>query len=171
MRKYFKLLFILVFILGIFTIKDFLTRVKSSQNNPAILNDVKSDTNTVKSAQISFTEVKITAEVADTPDKKALGLSFRKALDENSGMLFVLDSPTIVFFWMKDMLIPLDMIWIMDNKVVDIDKNVPIPKEGTPLTQLPKYSPKEKVNYVLEVNAGFAEKNNIKTGDSVSINF
>lgn len=172
MVKYYKILFVLFIILGIFTIQDFVSRLSSSSDNISLQkDDTSTDLTSEKEAQIYFSDKVIYAEIADTPYKKELGLSFRDSLDENKGMLFIFDEPTITFFWMKDMHISLDIIWIMDNKIVDIDKNVPTPKADTPLIQLPKYSPSEKVNYVLEVNAGFADKNNIETGDTALINF
>ena len=171
MKRYSVLLYIIVFILGIVTVRDYLIRFKSPQQNRNISESVSKPNQSIPGAQISFSNIKITAEVADTPEKRELGLSYRTTLDENAGMLFVFENPNIPFFWMKDMNFPLDIIWIMDNKVIDIDKNVPIPKKGTPLNQLPTYSPSDKINYALEVNAGFADKNKIKIGDGVTINF
>jgi len=171
MKKYSAILYLIVFILGIVTVRDYLIRFKSSPNKIVTVDsDVKSIPK-IPTAQISFSKIKIIAEVADTPEKRELGLSFRGSLDENTGMLFVFESPNIAFFWMKDMNFPLDIIWIMDNKVIDIDKNVPTPKEGAALNQLPKYSPTDKINYALEVNAGFTDKNKIKAGDEVKIEF
>ena len=172
MKKYSLLLILVVFIFGIITISDYIRNVfrqpKSKTNEQTILSTNKSALNTV---EIKINDIKIIAEIANTDQSRQNGLSFREKLDENSGMLFVFNTPLKPFFWMKDMKFPLDMIWIMDNKIVDINNNVPIPKPDTPLNQLPKYSPKEKVNYVLEVNGGFADKNNIKVGDNVIINF
>ena len=81
-------------------------------------------------------------------------------------MVFVFDKDSKPVFWMKDTLIPLDMIWINDGKVVGIEKNVQIEK-GKKDNELKKYYAPSKVDYVLEVNAGFCDKNNIKAGSSV----
>jgi uncharacterized membrane protein (UPF0127 family) len=70
---------------------------------------------------------------------------------------------------MKDMLIPLDFIWVANGKIVKIDKNVPAPAPNTPDGNLKTYSPGTPIDYVLEVNAGFSDKNNIKVGDSVNL--
>lgn len=107
----------------------------------------------------------IQVEIADTEAKRSQGLSGRKLLSENQGMLFVFPYTGIYPFWMKDMHFPLDFVWISQKKVVDITENVPNPK--TPTDQLPLYTPKEPVDMVLEVNAGFIKKNNIKIGDTI----
>lgn len=112
----------------------------------------------------------VNVEVANTESSREKGLGGRNSLAENSGMLFVFDSKGVtVGFWMKDMLIPLDMIWISEGKVVKIDKNIPAPAAGIPDDKLTVYNPGQPVDYVLEVNAGFSDKNNIKVGDSVDL--
>jgi hypothetical protein len=120
--------------------------------------------------QISVGNTKIKIEIADTQVKQATGLSHRTYLPEDSGMLFDFTgrnaSPT---FWMKDMFISIDMIWIKDKKVQKIDKNVSPPEPNTPDTELPTYNASMAIDYVLEVNAGFSDKNNIQVGDSVQL--
>ena len=88
---------------------------------------------------------------------------FRKYLPEDRGMLFVFEEEKIHSFWMKNMLFPLDIIW-MDNhkRIVDIYK------EALPCKDLCKtITPKAQAKFVLEVNSGFVEKNQLKIGDSV----
>ena len=119
---------------------------------------------------IKIAEINIPVEIADTDEKRTKGLSGKSSLDEKSGMLFVFEKKGIIpIFWMKDMLIPIDMIWIREGKVVKIDKNVPAPVAGTPDSKLVNYSPGTPIDYVLEVNAGFSDKNNLKVGDSVDL--
>jgi uncharacterized membrane protein (UPF0127 family) len=97
-------------------------------------------------------------------------LSGKKTLDKNEGMLFDYKSnPQIVFFWMKDMRIPIDIIWISNYKIVKIDDNTPVSPLGISDSNLTKYSSNVPIDYVLEVNGGFSEKNNIKVGDNVKI--
>ena len=104
----------------------------------------------------------IETEVADTIWKKIKGLGGRKSLDENAGMLFPYGKPGFYGFWMKSMKFPIDIIWIgADKKVTDITKN--IPPESFPKT----FAPKNVAQYVLEVQAGFADKNKIQIGDAV----
>src|SRR3989344_5640548 len=62
-------------------------------------------------------------EIAQTQEEKVQGLMHRVSLDNNKGMLFIYDSPTIAKFWMKNTLISLDIIWInKNNKIVHIEK-------------------------------------------------
>ena len=102
-------------------------------------------------------EIKV--ELADTPEKTRIGLSKTKFLSDDEGMLFVFekkDSPRV--FWMKGMSMPIDIIWIDDSKVIQIDENVPFePSEKLRPSNQP-------VDYVLEVAAGFSERYTIAPG-------
>ena len=100
--------------------------------------------------------------IADTPDLQEKGLSGRRQLETNEGMLFVFDKPDKYGFWMKDMLFPIDIIWISDKYTV-----VYIEKSLLPNTYPQIFTPDIFSKYVLEVTAGEAEKLNIKIGDSV----
>ena len=113
-------------------------------------------------------EVIFPVEVAVTPAERIKGLSGRAFLESGTGMLFVFDVEDRLRFWMRDMEIPLDMIWIGANcKVVDISVNVPPPDPGTPLGDLPRYSPSGRAMYVLEINGGEAEWLGLGAGDLV----
>lgn len=112
----------------------------------------------------------INVEVADSPEERSKGLSNRQSLSEHSGMLFVFETQNISpVFWMKDMAIPIDIIWINDGKIVKIDKNVPVPQAGTPDEKLKLYSAGLPIDYVLEVNAGYCDKNNFIVGDAIDL--
>lgn len=125
--------------------------------------------NQIQNKAITINNTSINVEVADTQEKRVKGLSGRTSLDNNTGMLFVFDTKSInTAFWMKDMLIPLDIIWIKDGKIIKIDKNIPAPASGTPDNKLIVYKPNQTVDFVLEVNAGFSDKNSIKVGQSLS---
>lgn len=108
------------------------------------------------------------ADVADDDAERTLGLGGRAALRRNAGMYFVLttDAPRI---WMKGMRFPLDLVWIYDDRVVDVTSDVPDEPPGTPEPQLPIYSPSQPANRVLEVNAGWARRNGIGAGDRVRL--
>lgn len=109
-------------------------------------------------------------EIADNEPKRQKGLSGRTKLDSGSGMLFVFDSKGVnPSFWMKDMLIPLDIIWISGDKVIKIDKNAEAPASGTPNNQLKIYTPGQSIDYVLEVNAGVSDSSGISVGSSVDL--
>lgn len=108
----------------------------------------------------------VEAQVADTPEKKSLGLMHRDSLREGEGMLFVYDKPDTYSFWMKNMLIPLDIIWISEGlKVVEVMRDVPPCKDGS---ECIPFSPEQPAQYILEVSAGSASKLRIKAGQGVT---
>ena len=103
-------------------------------------------------------------EVADDFDSRKRGLMYRSSLAADSGMIFVFDSAAIQTFWMKNTLIPLDMVFVgADYKIVDIIKNVP-PCE---VKDCPVYPSKRPAQYVVEVNAGYVDKIGLANGDSL----
>lgn len=111
-------------------------------------------------------DVSVTVELALDPYQWGKGLMFRDSLAPDSGMLFVFPTEEKRSFWMKDTLIPLDILFISrDKKVVTIHKNV------APCTTLicPRYTPTQGALYVLEVNAGFTDTYGIKEGDTVNL--
>jgi hypothetical protein len=107
---------------------------------------------------------KISVDIAKTPEQQENGLKGREKLSDGQGMLFVFKEKRYYNFWMDGMKIPIDIIWLDDNKIIDITKNAPVPTD-------PKnpaiFRPASEVNYVLEVRAGYADANNLKIGDSV----
>lgn len=108
--------------------------------------------------EVCINKVCIKVELANTLEKRQLGLMFRKSLDRNRGMLFIFEQEGVYSFWMRNMNFPLDLIWIgQDNKVVGITNN------ALPCNELCKSIIVEKpAKYVLEVNAGFVSENLIK---------
>lgn len=115
--------------------------------------------------EIKFKNVTVKAKLADSASSRKTGLSGVKSLNPNEGMLFVFGSKNVSpSFWMKGMLIPLDIIWINDNQIVKIDKKVLAPDPETDDSDLKVYSSQEPVDYVLEVNSGFSDKNGLKVG-------
>ena len=113
---------------------------------------------------VRFSNTSIPVELAITSKAQQKGLSGRASLSQDSGMLFIFDHPAFYRFWMPDMHFPIDIIWIRDKKVVDISAEVT--NAFDPIHPV-YYIPREKAEYVLEVNAGFAEKKDIKIGDPV----
>ncbi len=119
--------------------------------------------------KIHIGQTEISVEIADTASKRQKGLSERESLAAGEGMLFVFGQEDIQPpFWMKKMKFAIDIIWIDNNKIVQIDKNVPAPEPDTPNGELKLYLPSQPIDYVLEVKAGFVDEKNIKIGDSVS---
>ena len=104
----------------------------------------------------------IQVEIADTPSKFSKGLMFRKYLPKDHGMLFKFPYPKAWTFWMKNTLIPLDIIWLNDRKQVIyfLDKVQPCRETS----ECPLYSPQNnyKAKYVLELGSGERERLHIK---------
>jgi uncharacterized membrane protein (UPF0127 family) len=102
--------------------------------------------------------------VADTYDERKMGLMYEENLDENRGMIFVFVKKDKFNFWMKNTLIPLDMIFIdEDMKVVDFIENA----EPCKVKNCPHYTSKTEALYVLELNGGQANKIDLEIGDKV----
>lgn len=100
-------------------------------------------------------------ELAETADQRMQGLQGRRTLDPQAGMLFVFDSEAIATMWMKNTLIPLDMLFVSSNgRIVGIATNT------KPFSLRPLSSP-GPVKAVLELNAGTAERLGITPGDRV----
>ena len=103
-------------------------------------------------------------EIAKTIEERSTGLMYKKKLLNNEGMLFVFPSEKIIQLWMKNTYIPLDVIFISENKViVDIKKNMEILSETI-------VKSKVKSRYALEFNAGLINKLDIEIGDKVLFN-
>ncbi|MDP3800172.1 MAG: DUF192 domain-containing protein [bacterium] len=116
---------------------------------------------------VTINKLEIPVEVMRTEVEVQKGLSGRLSLGSKNGMLFIFNIADYYRFWMPDMHFPIDIIWINNNKIIDISHNVSNKLDPSK----PKfYLPTKKANYVLEVNAGFSKKNNIKIGDSVFLN-
>lgn len=141
-------------------------------NNPRALNFSVNPTPqaSLTKSTISVGDKKIQVELAQTKSERELGLGNRSYLAPDSGMLFIFDSKNVIpNFWMKGMLMPIDIVWIGDSKIVKIDKHVPVQAAGTSDSELPIYSPGQPIDYVLEVNSGFSDRNDIQIGDSVDL--
>ncbi len=113
---------------------------------------------------VGLNTVTVSAEVARSLQEKVRGLSGRPPLKAGQGMLFVYDRPQVIGIWMKDMKFPLDILWFHEGRVVKIEKNAPPLKPEGP----------ERVysaigDMVLEVPAGFADRNKVREGDPVQV--
>jgi len=144
-----------------------LSRGRYLSSTAPVTHEVKAWPEETRTIKIKDTE--IMAYVANTSAEQSQGLGGRAQLGENEGMLFPFKFINYsARFWMKDMLIPLDFIWIRDGKIVHIHENVPA-QGDTPDDQLPLVIPSEPVDHVLEVNAGFVAKYGIQKGDSITL--
>jgi len=121
---------------------------------------VRSEDN--NNANSSSVIARVFVEVPDDSEESMRGLMFRIHLPWNAGMLFPYSNEEPRTFWMKNTLIPLDMIFVdSSSKIVEIKENVP-PCEQE---ECPTYPSVEPAQYVLEVNAGFVQEKGVKVGD------
>jgi uncharacterized membrane protein (UPF0127 family) len=107
-------------------------------------------------------------ELALTPDEQARGLMFRESLRDRAGMLFVFaqNPPIPHHFWMKNTMIPLDMVWLdSDGNVLFVNPHTP-PCKADPC---PMYGPDIPAPLVLEIAGGLAEKEGVKVGSRIAI--
>lgn len=116
-----------------------------------------------KISKIEINNTIVYLDTAQTIKEKSIGLGARDSMLQDHGMLFDFAKKDFYIFWMKGMRFPLDIIWLDDYEVVTILENAPVIKSG----EMPRYTSKSVANYVLEVNAGFVDKHNIKIGDKV----
>ncbi|MDO5979958.1 DUF192 domain-containing protein [Flavivirga spongiicola] len=111
---------------------------------------------------IDSTQVNLDIEIADTDFDIQTGLMYRNSMDKKQGMLFVFDDVRERFFYMKNTKIPLDLIYINENKsIVSFQKNAKPFDESS----LPSNFP---AKYVLEINAGLVDIWSLSVGDSIS---
>ncbi len=116
-------------------------------------------------ATVSINDHTFQVEIATTSASQQLGLSGRKSLGQDRGLLFLFDKPDYYSFWMKDMLFPIDIIYIDNEKVVSIIHEAQPPKTANPEI----FQPDAPSDSVLEINAGLAKKYTIKKGDTVTV--
>lgn len=109
---------------------------------------------------VTVGQVKVQAEAVRTPEKLYRGLGYRKELPAGRGMLFLMPLVTVQDFCMRGMQFPIDIIWIVQGRIVGLEPNVSPQFTGT-------LSSPQPVNVVLEVPGGFAEKYGIRVGDRV----
>lgn len=119
-------------------------------------------------AQTDLRTVKIHSQelhvnIATSSQDKQKGLCCRDGLPADEGMLFVFNKPGFYAFWMKDTRIPLDMFWINSDKLI-----VHIEKSVQPGSYPKSFVSSEPATYVLETNAGYADRYQIKNRDKVA---
>ncbi len=108
---------------------------------------------------------KFIIEIADTENKKVVGLMYRKNIPQNFGMLFTYPNEDYRGMWMKNTLINLDLIFLnKDKEIIDIKHNVP-PCENDPCKT---YISKRKAQFVLEIKGKKSKELDLKEGDRIS---
>lgn len=119
---------------------------------------------TQKQGSVCVKENCFTVEIAKTFAQQQLGLMNRQSLDGGKGMLFIFGKEDIYPFWMKNTLIPLDIIWIDENKNIVFIKEK---AEPCKTASCPFIIPLAKAKYVLEINAGLVKEYGFVVGDRV----
>jgi len=112
-------------------------------------------------------------ELALTPEQRAQGLMGRESMADDEGMLFVYPDrdpyPKELRFWMKDCLIPIDVIFInRDGEITAIHEMLP-PPPGTPDKDLPSYSSDGPVQFAIEIRGGLARELGLQVGDVIEL--
>ena len=106
----------------------------------------------------------VNVELAVDAETRAQGLMYRDRLAENAGMLFLFPASEVQSFWMKNTLIPLDIIWLDEaRKIVHVKQDVP-PCRSDPC---PSYDPGVPARYVLELGGGVARKHRVREGETL----
>ncbi len=154
MKFFLILLFIFALILAI-------AGFRNSQNTVAQkVSDSSAGLHTVTINSATFS-----VKLVITPEEQRVGLGGATHMPSNEGMLFLYDKPIYSSFWMRGMKFPLDIIFILDDKVVGVFENLP-PAEDTD-TNPPSWGRNLLSDRVLEINAGLSRKYGIKVGDRV----
>ena len=110
---------------------------------------------------------RIQLEVARTPEQQAKGLMYRPALPDNQGMLFPFSFAQPVRFWMKNVPVPLDMVFLENGVIKYIQASAPPCTSET----CPTYGPDVLIDTVIELRSGRAAELNLRNGDQVKIEF
>jgi len=134
----------------------------NDEDNPHTTAEPENRASRVVIESPSGTRVSFKVEVARTPGERERGLMFRQSLPENHGMLFIMPREEVQYFWMKNTLIPLDIIFIDSNmRIVGIIENTePLSTKTLTIGKPSKY--------VLEINAGLAKKYLLSEGSRIT---
>ena len=125
---------------------------------------IPNNTAASSSVEWSLTGETMTLQIASTPAQEELGLGGISSLASLSGMFFVFDAPNTYGFWMKGMEFPLDIIWLdQDFKIIHIENGL------SPSTYPKIFYPGAPAMYVIEVNAGIAERFSLQIGQMMEI--
>ena len=127
------------------------------------LSRVSSDASSCAQKKIIISGSTFCATIADDAAERARGLSESDYIGDRDAMLFVFYTPSDYGMWMKDMSIPIDIIWLSEDRgIVHIEKNI------TPSTYPKIFRPISPAKYVIELRAGVSEELSIALGDKFS---
>ncbi|NKB80682.1 MAG: DUF192 domain-containing protein [Nitrospirales bacterium] len=152
------------FTLLLVLILSFSLWVSSAQGLPVEPLDLHTGLATVQTSK----GVTLYAEIANTPQQRRKGLMFRHSLAPDHGMLFIFQDSARWTFWMKNTKMALDIIWIdKKGKIVDIHHKAPICERVDDFC--PRYTPRAKALFVLELREGMASTLELKRGATLTI--
>lgn len=117
---------------------------------------------TLQKVMLTINGNDLITEIANTPDQRYMGLSFREALGENEAMLFVYPETRMLTFTMRNTLLPLSIAYISKDFVITEIHDMPVGPD-----QL--FPSAEPAKFALEVNQGWFEKNGIEAGTKISM--
>lgn len=165
MKKAIIFFLVLVLLLGGFFSSSLISyfNTPSAETETAIIipNTGISEPVFTKEGELEFLRIKekLTIEIADNDKETEQGLMFRRSMPDSCGMLFIMPNNEPQSFWMKNTFIPLDIMFLDEQKkIVTIQANrIPFSEEA-----IPSY---ENAKYVLEVNAGYCKRKGIEKGD------
>ncbi len=125
--------------------------------------------------EVSLNGHSVTMELALTPEERATGLMGRKSMADDEGMLFVYPDtepyPKEVSFWMKDCLIPIDVIFLSrKGEIVSLHEMEP-PESGTPDDELKAYPSGGAVQFAIELRGGLAGELGLVEGDIIELRY
>ncbi|MCA9376588.1 DUF192 domain-containing protein [Candidatus Nomurabacteria bacterium] len=159
-----KLLFVVTVVFIISLLVLIYSKQQSRVVNPEVISSI--DIVTIRTAD---KDLDVNVEIARTDAQRQKGLMGVTDLSTDEGMFFIFESDIRHGFWMKNTLIPLDMIFIDQNlRIVDINKNA---QPCEPTIQCTSYVPPMHYRYVLELNGGLSDLWGIKIGDSLNVPF
>ncbi len=119
-------------------------------------------------SKVSYNDFEFMVEVADTREERAEGLMHVEKLDQNEGMIFVYDEEDYRSFWMKNTLIPLDIIFLdSELEVINIEQADPEP--NTSDENLASYESERPAQYVLEINQNRSEEIGLEEGSKMGL--
>ncbi|TDE10032.1 DUF192 domain-containing protein [Dyadobacter psychrotolerans] len=166
-QSIFAYILLAVFLLGglAYMLAPWLNK-KTVSEKPVVSTEIPSTVFT-KEGEVVFSREgkqirKIDVEIAENDAERNKGLMYRPYIPDSTGMLFIFQEPRELGFWMKNTQIPLDIIYAdAGKKIISIQKNTkPFSEESLPSNGVAKY--------VVELNAGFSDRNDIKPGDAIS---
>ena len=118
-------------------------------------------TDSIVEIKSAHAHIRLNVEVADSAEERAIGLMHRHSMPYNSGMWFIYETPRTVAFWMRNTLIPLDIIFVdQPGEVQKIHMNA-LPLDETPIPG------GDNIQFVLEVNAGLSKRYGLGAGDFI----